>query len=531
MTFTRREALKWGLVGGGTLLLPWGVAEPASAQFSPQIPRFELPLRVPPTLQPVRSDKDTDYYEIIAQKAPVEILPGLTTEIWSYNGITPGPTIRQQGGKRSQGGKESIVRFINKLDKDAQGNDIDLSTHLHGMASFPHYDGYAEDLIPPGYFKDYVYPNDRASTLWYHDHSIDTTSRNVYMGLAGMYIVEDEFDRNLRLPQGEYDIPLILQDKRFGADGKLIFDDGDGRSVYGDIILVNGVPWPRLEVANRKYRFRLLNASASRHFNLVLSRFPEGQTSGDKIILIGSDGGLLSSPVAFKAPYQTLPIVIAERYDIIIDFSEYPIGSQVYLRNVGFTGTIDTSTRSHTLMRFDVVRQERDDSELPATLREVRPITIPANVTRRTFRFERSNGQWKINNKTWNKNRVDANPNPGDVEIWELVNPGSGWVHPVHIHMIDLQVLSRNGRPPRPYERGWKDVFHVGEFETVRVVGQFGRRDEEGFGEYLTGKYMIHCHNLVHEDHAMMTQFEVGQGGPDPITTDPSRPISQMLPL
>jgi FtsP/CotA-like multicopper oxidase with cupredoxin domain len=524
---TRREALKLGLIGSGSLLLPWGFASPAFAQFSPQIDRFEQPFRIPPVLKPVRSDATTDYYEITIQKAEVEILPGLTTAIWGYNGMMPGPVIRQRGGKRSEGGRQSVVRFINQVGKDANGEDIKATTHLHGMASLPHYDGHAEDYVPPRYFKDYIYPNDRAATLWYHDHALDYTSRNVYMGLAGMYIVEDRYELDLPLPKGEYDVPLIMQDKRIAIDGSLIFDDRERRSLYGDVMLVNGVPWPRMEVANRKYRFRILNASASRNYQLVLSRKADAQTIGDKLMVIGTDAGLIGEPLTLKAPNQTLPVAMAERYDIIIDFSDYPIGTQVFLRNVGFSGTIDIDARSHTLMRFDVVREEKDDSEIPSQLRVFQPIPASSAVRTRTFRFERNNGQWKINNKAWDKNRVDANPEPGDVEIWNLVNPGSGWIHPVHIHLVDLQILDRNRMPPRPYERGWKDVFSVGEFETVRVIAKFGTRD----GNFIRGKFMMHCHNLVHEDHSMMTLFEVGQGGSDPITTAPAQPIARMLPL
>jgi FtsP/CotA-like multicopper oxidase with cupredoxin domain len=529
MKFTRREAIKLGAVGGGSLLVPWGWAEPALAQFSPQIPRFEQPFHIPPTLTPVRSDATTDYYEIKVKKALAQILPAPypQTKIWSYNGITPGYTIRQAGGKESEGGRLSRVRFINELGKDKEGRDIRTVTHLHGMASQPYYDGHAEDYIPTGYCKDYIYPNDRAATLWYHDHALDFTSRNVYMGLAGMYIVEDVVERNLPLPKGEYDIPLILQDKQFATDGSLVFNNLAQRSIYGDVMLVNGVPWPRLEVANRKYRFRIVNASASRNYGLMLSREAERQSLGDELIVIGSDGGLLGEPVTLKAPLQSLPVAMAERYEVIIDFSRYPVGSKVYLRNVGFTGTIDTDARSHALMLFDVVREEKDDSAIPPVLRPVQRIDPAEAVRTRTFRFERNSGLWKINNKTWNKNRVDANPAEGDVEIWNLVNPGSGWVHPVHIHLVDSQILDRNGMPPRPYEAGWKDVFLVGEFQTVRVIMRFGTRG----GDYIKGKFMMHCHNLVHEDHSMMTLFEVGKGGLDPITTAPAKPIAECLPL
>ena len=531
MKLNRRDVLQLGLLGSSAFFLPFIPQKPTLADpFSPQIPRFKRSLPIPPELPPKYSDETTDYYEIKLQKAPVEILPGTTTEIWGYNGCFPGPTIRQQGGNPNTEGRQSVVRFINELGKDEDECDIKAVIHLHGMASLPQYDGFATDLIPPGYFKDYIYPNDRAATIWYHDHAIDKTSRNVYMGLAGMYIVEDEFERNLPLPKGQYDVPLILRDAFFeqtGDDAKLIFDNRGERSTYGDVALVNGIPWPKMEVANRKYRFRLLNTSPSRGFQLALSRELHRLTLGETMIVIGSDGGLLDAPVKLTTPYQTLKLDMAERYEIIIDFSQYEVGESVYLKNIGFTGSIDTDTRIHTLMRFDVVREEQDDSSIPDELRPVKPLLEKDAVKTRTFRFERSFNQWLINGKRWNENRVDANPGIGDIEIWEFVNPGSGWFHPIHVHLIDMQMLDRNGMPVRPYERGWKDVFHLGEFEKVRVIGEFGPRNPEYKKRFIHGKFMMHCHNLVHEDHSMMTVFEVGDEGDEP-KSDKAKTIAEM---
>lgn len=525
MSLNRRDFLRWGIVSGTLITAPFSVQRPAWA-LSPQIPRFQQPFRIPPELVPVRSDATTDYYEIRIQKALAKILPDTQSEIWGYNGLFPGPTIRQRGGMRSEGGRQSVVRFINQLGQDEQGENIDTVIHLHGMASLPQYDGFAEDFIPPGYFKDYIYPNDRAATLWYHDHAIDKTSRNVYRGLAGMYIVEDQVERDLPLPKGAYDVPLILQDAFFDVDGHMVFDDRHQRSLYGDVAMVNGVPWPRMEVANRKYRFRVLNASGSRSYNLALSQDERRLTLGDTLVVIGSDGGLLETPVEVKTPYQVLKIGMAERYEIVIDFSRYPVGSSVYLKNLGFTGSIDADDRIHTLMRFDVAREEPDDSQIPDTLRPVERLSVADAVRTRNFRYSRNFNRWVINNQEWNANAVMANPAAGDVEIWELVNPGSGWFHPVHIHLIDMQMLDRNGLSPRPYEQGWKDVFHVGEFETVRIIGKFGTRD----GKFINGKFMMHCHNLVHEDHSMMTVFEVGMNGTDPMSA-PATPISEMRSL
>ena len=557
MKLNRREALKLGLTGVGGLLLPFELPNAALAEtsadcsncdrskvisptfdqeeLSHQIDFFQRPFKRPPLLKPVRSyergRRPLDCYEITMKKAQIEIIPGLKTKIWSYNGSLPGPLIRQRGGFRDEDrGRDSLVRFINKLGTTEENGveiPINSSTHLHGMASLPQYDGYAEDLICPEQFKDYFYPNDRAATIWYHDHAIDRTSRNVYMGLAGMYIVEDEEERQFNLPKGEYDVPLILQDLRIADDGSLIFNDRGQRSLYGDVSLVNGVPWPYMKVARRKYRFRVLNASTSRTYQLVLSQKENGLTTGEKLVVIGTDCGLLDAPVELTSPVQTLSIAPAERYEFVIDFARYPLYTKLFLRNpeIQNTSNIDSDARLQTIMRFDIDRDEPDDSSLPDRLRPIKRLDPNQAVRTRRFRFERTSTEWLINNKPWNKNRVDANPQPGDIEIWELTNNG-GWMHPVHIHFVDWQILDRNGRPPLAYERGWKDVFQVDHFETVRVIAEFGRRN----GDYIQGKFMMHCHNLVHEDHFMMTQFEVGENGPSPCSAM-AMPISELKPL
>lgn len=492
MRITRREALKLGVLAGGSLLLPASLERTSYAQTAPS--KFTLPFRRPPVLQPVRSDAQTDYYEITMRKAQVEILPGKLTEILSYNGITPGPTIIQRAGR------QSVVRFINN------SLGIPASTHLHGMASLPQYDGYAEDLTFPGYYKDYYYPNNRAATLWYHDHAIHHTASNVYMGLAGMYLVQDQTELDLPLPKGEFDVPLIIQDKQFATNGSLIFDDQGEKSQFGDVIVVNGVPWPRMEVARRKYRFRALNGSISRSYQLSLS-------TGDPFIMIGTDAGLKPTPVAV----QNFRFGMAERYEFVIDFSKYPIGTRIVLRNTNPKNNDEYAGRTNEIMRFDVVRDAPDDSSVPSQLRPFTPLLASQAVRTREFRYERTNGLWVTNGKVWDANRVDAAPQFGDIEIWRLYNNSGGWFHPIHLHLVDCQMLDRNGKAPFSYEVGWKDVFYVGENESIRVIGKFGPN---------TGKYMQHCHNTVHEDHDMMNQFEVlqnaqalqsGNIGQDPI--------------
>ncbi len=491
---SRRDALKFGALAGGSLLLPIGLQSRSYAgdAGSPKVAPFSLPFKVPPVLSPVRSDATTDYYQINVNKTQVNILPGRSTEVFSYNGTIPGPTIIQRQGR------QSVVRFIN--------NSIETptSTHLHGMASLPQYDGYAEDLIAPGQYKDYIYPNNRAATLWYHDHAIHKTAPNVYKGLAAFYLVQDDVEMGLNLPKGAYDVPLLLKDLIFSANGSLVYDDKGESSLMGDVITVNGVPWPRMEVANRKYRFRLLNGSNSRSYRLALS-------NGGKFTMIGTDAGLMGSPV----DVTDFRIGMAERYEFVIDFSKYPVGTKIVLKNLQPPNNINYDG-TDVVMRFDIVRQESDPSSVPSTLRPYNLIPASSAVRTREFRYERTNGLWVINGKTWNVNRFDANPQLNDIEIWRLYNNSGGWFHPIHLHLLDMQLLDRNGNPPFAYERGFKDVFYVGENESLRVIGKFGPN---------SGAYMSHCHNTVHEDHDMMNQFMVGQGGPNPITTAPAKPL------
>ncbi|NJM96850.1 MAG: multicopper oxidase family protein [Phormidesmis sp. RL_2_1] len=520
-------AYSHGSTQGGSTALPWqqqlktvlgtGKAPPPgpiqSISFSPNIPPFERPFRPMQVLpsQPVGSQLDG--YSMTMQKNRVEILPGKQTEVWTYNGQLPGPLIRQT---KNHG---SVVRFINQLGKDEQGQDIHSTIHLHGVASLPQYDGYAEDLIPPQHYKDYYYPNDKAASFWYHDHVIEHTARNVYMGLAGMYIVdyddEDFVDPTVKdqLPQAEYDIPLIIQDKRITPDGELVFNDRGRSGVYGDVVLVNGVPSPRLEVKNRRYRFRVLNGGVSRTLNLA-ARVKHGDGSLEPIHLqvIASDSGLLSEPISTPS----LRIGVAERYEFVLDFADYA-GKEILLVNPVFFGNLDGNLRTTELMCFQVAGGAQDNPPLPKKLGILTPIeTLLSEVKGpvRTFRFDRLGGVSLINGKAWDPNRVDAFVEPCATERWRFISTG-GWVHPIHVHLGHFRLIGRSRTPIAAYERGMKDTFFVNDWETVEMIGRFGPHE---------GKYMMHCHNLVHEDHDMMTQFQVGTRGCPPCA-EPAKPL------
>ncbi|MCA1700183.1 MAG: multicopper oxidase domain-containing protein, partial [Actinobacteria bacterium] len=454
----------------------------------------------------------TDFYELVQRQATAEILPGRQTTIWGYNGISPGPTIKARRGR------DIVVRQINALPaKHPQlGYRPTTSTHLHGSDSLPQYDGYASDITDLQQYKDYVYPNDQdARTMWYHDHGVHHTAQNAYMGLAGQYHLSDAVEDALAIPKGRYDVPLIIKDVLFDTDGQLLYDDRSQSGLMGHVITVNGKPWPAMRVEQRKYRFRVLNVSLSRAYKLSLS-------TNDPITVIGTDGGLMPRPQQTAA----LTVGMAERYDIVIDFAKYPVGTRVELRNGALPNNVDFRN-TNKVMAFDVASAATDttNNQVPAELNPntaVMGLTAEQATRTRRFAFERKNGLWVINGTTWQDversgfTQVAADPALGDTEIWEFQTTGGGWFHPIHVHLVDFRILDRNGRAPASYELGPKDTTYVAEGETVRMVARFGPHQ---------GRYMIHCHNLVHEDHDMMVQFQVGTGGPDPITAAPAKAL------
>jgi spore coat protein A len=516
LKFTRKKFLKLGLVGTAGLALPLGtlsipvsrLAASASVR-SPSVKSFEVPLPIPPILKPVRTDAGTDYYEMTQEADSQEILPGLKTEVWGYEGIFPGPTIEAKSGRRV------VIRQWNELP-------VPVSTHLHGGMMPPESDGYPTDLILPKrhghgssahmghgtvgghsrYFKDYRYPNEqRAATLWYHDHRMDFTGPQVYKGLAGMYIVRDEVEDSLPLPTDEKEVPLVIADRTFNEDGSLYYPSLDPSlmgepgtlapaidGMFGDTILVNGVPWPQLEVSNTRYRFRILNASNARFYDLALDPPPPG---GKPFVQVGSDDGLLEAPVAHDR-ILTSP---GERFDVVVDFSRYRVGQEVTLENLEGEG----STRD--VMRFVVARHEKEESTVPERLAPDLNFPDPDEAEAiRSYQFI-AGGGWggmsTINFRVFDPERIDARVRLGSTEVWDFHSDED---HPIHLHLVRFKVISRNGGRPAPWDVGWKDTVLMRAGDDVRIAARF-----DGY----RGKYVFHCHNLEHEDMMMMANFEV----------------------
>jgi spore coat protein A len=552
MSLSRRDLLKIAVAGGAAMTLPLervafasGSAKRMATSAMPK--PFTLPFVTPPTLgssgslsMPCPDGMTRSYprYDIVQRFGVADIMPGYKTPVFGYNGLVPGPTLRVNRGTPVTVRQTNLLQqppaapYQNVAAPSSYTSDPwqrSTSTHLHGSASLPQYDGYASDITYPGQVKTYFYPNCQdARTLWYHDHGVHHTSQNAYNGLAGMYILHDRAEAGLGIPTGApgsasapYDVPVIVKDAMFATDGSLIYDDNSESGIYGDVVLVNGVPWPVMDVEPRKYRFRILNASVSRSYKWQLhdGRAPVPVT------VIGTDAGLMPRPMTVTDFRHGM----AERYEVIVDFANYR-GALLTLKNLLPPNNINYDTVKQ-VMQFRVARTDpttlvgnavpsgwQELVESPECMTWNESSLLAQGVPVRKFQFIRTNGHWTINGETW-ENVIEseythcmAEPDRNAVEIWELTNTSGGWFHPVHIHLVDFQVLSRNGSAANvlPHEKGGKDVVYVGENETVRVAMRFaGPAAGPGWPE-PRGRYMMHCHNLVHEDHDMMMQFSVG---------------------
>jgi len=444
-----------------------GAVAPAGAVAAPA---FSRPLVIPRVLT-------GSNITLTAKLADVQILPGRKTRMWTYNGTFPGPTIRRPTGQTT------TVTLVNDLPAAAG----ELTLHNHGNHSAPENDGQPDDFLaaPNGGSVTYTYTgteagaNERGAVQWYHDHRMDVTGRNVWMGLAGMYIIDDPADPQT-LPKGEFDVPLLVADRSFDANNQLAYRF-NAAGVTGNRILVNGVPQPYLNVGDRRYRFRILNASNSRSYDFALG-------GGQAFVQIGTESGLLPAPV--KRSHILLGP--AERADVVVDFAGR-LGQRIVLQNLAADGSL------RQVMQFRVTRDLADGSSVPAKLRPLPALDAVSAVTR-TFEFGRNRftGAWTINDQVFDRDRIDVSPRLGATETWIFTNK-SGSSHIVHLHAVDQQLVSRNGVPAKPYER-MKESWNLGIGETIVLKLRFTDN---------LGTFVFHCHILEHEDAAMMAQLEV----------------------
>jgi FtsP/CotA-like multicopper oxidase with cupredoxin domain len=484
---------------------------PTPIKFTP----FTRELPVPVTLAPVAPFATTcrfttgtapRFYSVTMRKAFTEIIPGVQTEIWGYQGLYPGPTIRGRMGT------PDVVRQINHLD-------VETSVHQHGGHNPSNSDGLpvADQLIFPGRDKDYCYPNapagtstgapdpsDNPSTAWYHDHATDITGPNVYHGLAGFYLITDALEQSLidskKLPAAAFDVPLALQDRRFNADGSLFYNPFSHDGFLGDVFVVNGKAQPFFRVQRRKYRFRILAGSNARVWMLRLS-------NGAPFLQIGNDSWLLP----FAIQRDRILLGMAERADVVVDFTNAP--DVVYLENIlvqdagrGPGGDIENpevQVPGTPLVKFVVQGPNvANDATIKAgdLLRRHTAISPAEIVATRKFEFNRSEGAWQVNGRFYDEDRSDANPAINTAERWILKNGGGGWWHPIHMHLESHHVQSFNGKTPALYNSFNKDTTLLGPGDEAEVFMRF--RDH-------AGRFVMHCHNIEHEDMRMMIRFDV----------------------
>ncbi len=436
------------------------------------------------------------------------------TRLWGYQGTSPGPVIEARTGHPVS--VEWINRLPNKhflpIDHNLHGAEKDKPevravVHVHGAKTPPESDGYPEDWYEPGKSVTYRYPNNQEpATLWYHDHAMGINRLNIYAGLFGLFIIRGDREDALNLPQGRFEIPLVIYDRSFLRDGSLDYpvsgmpDMPWVPEAFGEAMIVNGKLFPYLEVERRRYRFRLLNAANGRFFHLSLS-------NGQKLLKIGTDQGLLPAPIEL----DSFVIAPGERYDLIVDFKDHA-AERIVLKSDAFD-----------IMQFRVAANKvQDTSSVPATLRPAhRPAESQAIKTRRIPLVELKGPSGDsmtmlLGGKHWDM-PVTEDPVIDTVEIWELLNTTED-SHPIHLHLVRFQILDRRSFdeplyfrtrqirytgpvvPPDPYEQGWKDTIRAHSKMITRIIVRF-----EGY----TGRYVWHCHVLEHEDNEMMRPYEV----------------------
>ena len=535
-----------GLSGPAPTILPNNAG--GEGRTRPHQAFIKYPDKFPFPPQRVYEVRQRETFRRVSQDLPEQ-------RLWGFDGLVPGPTYHARYGE------QMLVRNWNELPSTNYGFGINrVSTHLHNAHNPSESDGFAYDLFPNplipaianAKFYDHHYPNvlagfasthikeggdinESLSTLWYHDHCAGYTAQNAYKGLAGFYLLfnhkdnGDETDASgFRLPgvrtggfydNVQYDVPLMLTDRIFNpSTGQLYFDLFERDGIIGDKFLVNGCIQPYLDTKPRRYRFRILAAGPSRFYQLFLT--DKATNTSIPFWHIANDGNLLPKPIKVTS----IAMSVAERMDIVIDFKRWA-GKTLYLENrlrqddgrgadenVGASGSLHPPGAGNFILQFrvgtDAVADNSVDFESDPTVAfySLPERTVP-HVTR-NFRFGRTNSLWTVNGKLFEEDEeaVNFRVKQNTAEVWTLQNNSGGWMHPVHAHFEEFQLLKRNGKVigPGNVEYSRKDVNRLGHGELNTVFYRF--RDFEG-------RYPIHCHNTLHEDHAMMLRFDIDQTG------------------
>jgi spore coat protein A, manganese oxidase len=564
---SRRRLLSGGLYTSAGLALSKAVPSIGQAMASPpqvrsgvKLTRYVDPLPIPPVIR--ATGKPNELVEIemrqFLQKVHRDLPP---TAVWGYNGTWPGPTIEAQRDHPLK------INWVSKLptthllpiDHSIHGAESSIPNvrnvaHVHGACALPDDDGFPDAWFtangehgPKFNPLPSSYPNCQPSAaLWYHDHCLGITRLNVYAGLAGFYLIRDEPEKSLNLPSGEFEIPLMLQDRLFHRDGSLYYPtvvNGPRehplwvQEFYGDFNCVNGKAMPFLEVEPRKYRFRILNAANSRFYHLRLFNADDtGKILNQTFDVpafqqIGTDGGLLPAPLELRY----LLMGPAERFDIVIDFAGLEGKSFSLINDAPAPYTMGGQFVAEEVMLFKVNKplSSKDTSTVPDALVPFEALQ-PTYTTRERLLLvsekERPSDGYVIigllGNARWHE-PITEDPKAGSTEIWSFVNI-TGDVHPLHVHLVQFQVLNRQSFDVQAYQQTGKIVFtgkpmapesneRPARKDTIKSYPGYVTRVIQRFdlppaapitpGQELI--YVWHCHILEHEDNEMMRPYKV----------------------
>lgn len=435
----------------------------------------------------------TSDFILTARGNTTNLMNSQTASVFGYAEGILGPTLRVNKGTVVS------VPFQNNLSEET-------NIHWHGLLVPGDMDGHPKNIIQSGGSFDFNFTiNQRAGTYWYHPHPHGKTARQVFMGLAGFFIVNDEEEIALNLPSGDQELLLVIQDKRID-NGQLNYSPNMNEIMTGytgEYVFVNGVYAPFLNVATKYCRLRILNGSTERVYNLALS-------DNQSFQVIGADGGLLAQP----ATVSSILLGPAERVDILINFKNYSIENEIYLVSKTFDGDVQ-GRQEFKIMKFTVNQQASDTFTVPSQLSVIQPIPAASASKTRIMKIRgmmegmsgnmgdgMGSGIHTINDKVYDIDRIDETVQAGATEIWDFDNSDGDEIHPMHIHGVQFQVIERIGGRGAliATEKGWKDTILVMPREKVKVIMTFPQEK---------GVFVFHCHNLEHEDDGMMLNYEI----------------------
>ena len=541
--FTRRHWLgSIGALGAsglfsGVLANPLGSAgDPAEGllKIEKEAAAFSNPLRLPGSSGLFGVLPATDFREVHVVRSEIEVLPGRRTPVLAY--------AVESGGRKflnpallARKGDQMRVKLINRIDQPTV-------IHWHGLGVDSRNDGNGLQVVAPGQSMGYAFTvQDRSSMYWYHPHAHGFIPQQAYHGLASLLFVEDEDEvalrKELALALGESEIPLVLQDKAFDAQGRLQYAPSAAQSFGGWVgsrLLVNLTERPVLKAGRRIVRFRLLNGSNARSYRLAFLQ--QGQALG--FYLAGTDGGLLARPQRIEQTFLSP----GQRLDVLVDFREAQAGRPVTLASLPFDpmhqeGGHDMAAMDHSqhgaghgasasvamamegdaraLMRIDLAPSSTlYDRRLPARLSSLTAPAEPAGAARRMQLGHDGQGHWTINGEVFDHAAVPLTVQRGARETWLIENAERSMPHPMHLHGFSFRVLERLGSPAQvrslagargllPQDQGVVDTLQVWPGESVRIAIDFSHvhpGDQD---------YVFHCHTLEHAEAGMMMRYAV----------------------